>query len=318
MATYYMKASGAGSKDGSDWDNAWSESEYTSYIQNDLNAGDIIYVLSGSYTMGNTFEISLDATADNPLQVIGVSDEALTEAEGDDRPLWAFGTVQHNATCDYLHYRNLRIQFTDTDLFKLGSYARFENIKFEGNTQVGAYSIVTNCEFTDSTDTTGGSLITGSDCIIRGCYFHDMPKGIDMESTAVLTIDFNIFDTISGDAITCGFMGGNNCRISNNTFYNCGKGIDFTGHTTVANVFILNNNFSDCTIGLDLHTDASNNYLDYNNWYNNSTDLNNENKGSNATAYNPQFTNASGGNFSLQSGSQLIGRALSIKLGISS
>lgn len=85
-ATMYVTVAGAGGKTGADWANAMSSAEFETDIEGAAEAGDIYYVMSGTYDYsGGAVATARDGAAANPVTVIidgcttGISaDAALT------------------------------------------------------------------------------------------------------------------------------------------------------------------------------------------------------------------------------------------------
>ncbi len=168
-----------------------------------------------------------------------------------------------------------------------------------------------DCEFTS---TNGYCADVGGNNKFLGCYFHDSSYGVDFSGNYG-EVTFCIFDTITNGGINV--TSGMNYQLLalNNVFYNCGTGIYYgvLWHTS----FILNNIFKDNTTGVNAAGGSTNSViLDYNNFHGNSTDVTNVTKGPNTSSNDPQFTDAAGGDFSLQSGSPCIGAGFATRLGV--
>ena len=88
-STHYVTQAGAGAKDGLAWASAFSVDEWEDELLNNAEADDIFYVLSGTYTLTQAMDFSAKVgTAANPIQIIGVDNEAAPVTSAD----WAYGT----------------------------------------------------------------------------------------------------------------------------------------------------------------------------------------------------------------------------------
>lgn len=325
MATYYVDPSGAGGKDGSDWDNAFGLGEWETHLEGSAAAGDFYYVKGGTYTFTSNISTAKDGTATNPITIIGVNSGTTNEppissdwATGANRPLMAAAAYDFIFD-NYWIIRNLRVTITDIYGLRADQGALIVNCNSNnssgsagrcGISTYGTDSCIINCE---SQSVNGFcSYVLQFDCKVIGCYLHDGETGI--EGYADANYVFNIIDTMSGHGIsfiTSGPM--MSTAIINNTIYNCGTGIE---EDTGDRFMVMNNIISDCTTGIKWGTEQKSNYFDYNNYYNNTADVSNVTKGENATAYEPQYTGAAGGDFSLNTASDCIGAAFSIELGV--
>lgn len=131
---------------------------------------------------------------------------------------------------------------------------------------------------------------------INGNYIHDCDVGISFTSDGGFTSFTNniisgcVTAAISGSNITNGIV------VSNNTFYgaenNLGTALDFTYATEACGV--TNNIFYGFVTGISSATTTWQNYSDYNDYYNNTSDVSSEavwQKGSHDVAVDPQFAN---------------------------
>lgn len=318
MANYYTTVAGAGAKNGSDWDNAYDHATFQSTMTSKV-AGDIMYIYSGTYTASSNHTFWNDGTNTDHIHLVGISDQDLmTEAQGDDRPLFEMGTYAFD--CDnYWTWKNLRIN--------AGVTTGDRKIRCDTD------GIVINCKITvASTNTshyafyfggTGGTLIDteisnplargvyGNGFLCQFCYIHDCAVYGIYAGGGAYTFLNSIFDTC-GTGI---YMVGGSNRLLANTFYNCTTAID--GQTGTDHV-IINNTISSCTTGISYTSDPGDStVVDYNNFYNNTADVSNISKGANTVAVDPSFVDAPNGNFALQAGSGLKEAGWSLSLGVS-
>lgn len=335
MATKYVDAASSGGGDGSSWDTsgasaAYTEAEFETFMEGTVAAGDDIYVKDGTYTLDSAIDWNLmDGTAAAPIYIIGVksgttatppaySDWSVADA---DRPLFACGANDFR-TGDYVHMHNL--QFTTADAYGiyLGTSCLMQNCKVTQNSgsdfeaiRAGIGCCIVNCEITSNA---GEAIYANFDVRVAFCYIHDCSTHGFYTIYDRCTLVFNIFDTCTTSGINVGAE--NYITILNNTIYNCGSGI--LGSTGEGNLGI-NNIINDCTTGLNWTTETDNNYWMYNNLEGNTTARTNVDhtnvyvKDNWATAVDPQFDNAAGGDFSLEDNQgSCIDAGMSISLGV--
>lgn len=324
MAEKYVTVAGAGVKDGTDWSKAFGLAEFDTDWSS-AAAGDTYWIEEGTYTFTSDISTANDGTGASPIRVVGVNSGTTNEppiysdwATGANRPLFAGGGYMISGD-NFCHFINIRYTGTDTSCIHADTGALVLNCDVNNSSSsariavniVAGQARAINCEVQSGGSTKGTALDIGiaRGTIAFGCYCHDSATGIAMnyrESCAM----FNIIDTCDV-GITLGSEYGQ--RVINNSIYNCTTGIiaDDTN-----NAVIMNNSISDCTTGANWTTEQLSNWFDYNNWYNNSTDCTNCTKGPNATAVDPQYTGAAGGDFSLNTASAMIGAAFSIEEGV--
>ena len=302
MANKYTTVAGAGLKDGTTWANAFGLAEYLVDFLNSASPGDIYYVFSGTYTMSAFNWTARDGNATDFIKIVGVSDQTLlTEAQGDDRPLFDMGAFSMLFD-DYWEIRNIRATGSNSAYTWRGdTYATFVNCKAH-NTGLGeafeggaVFLRLILCEASVDGATASVSL-GGNGGFFWGNYFHDSTTGLDAVSRDTSIFLFNIFDTCTLGLDLTGTSTNN--LIQNNTFYNCTTGLSMQ---TSTGSIVTNNNFDSNTTGVTNTANDATIYVDCNNYFNNGTDATNVTKGINATAVDSNFTDAPNGDFSLGS-----------------
>lgn len=323
MADKYATVAGAGGKDGTDWANAFGVTEWLADLTVSSSPGDFYYVEEGTYTLSENFVGSNDGTLGAPISVIGVLSGTSAEpptysnfATGANRPLVAC-TIYAFFCDNYWYWRNFRWITAHGVGVDVDTANTFINCFFHNNSGTansnsfmagGSNTYLNDCEFISDN---GEGIYQAGNVTIINCYIHDCGTlGIFMGG-GILTLSYSTIDTCGTDGVDLNNLSYN--RLFNNNFYNCGVGVN--GTTTALNV-IVNNNFVSNTTGLSFTSALTHTQIDYNNYYGNGADVNNVTKGPNALAINPQFTNAAGGDFSLDSASELIGAGFGIRLGV--
>lgn len=337
MTAYYVTTTGAGAKDGAAWATAFSWTEFATDMTTNAVAGDTYYFKEGSYSSITIGSCTRSGAGDNYIEMIGVKSATTNEppvasdwADTTARPLITFTAANRWVfTGDYILTRNLRItgSYATDAIFELDDNSQIENC-YTQNTAANATARafdsginvkVIDCEFEAAS---GIGMVLNTNAKVLNCYIHDCAvTGILVTSGAY--IHGCIVDTCgTGLAIEADISD----ILYGNTVYNCTTGI--LASSTTYTSFFLNNTISDCTDGFknnNAGTIDTSLKFDYNNWYNNTHDMSWDNgssednaaKGANATALDPEFTDAAGGDFSIAAGSNLANAGFGMRLGVS-
>lgn len=279
--------------------------------------GNTIWVKAGTYTLTAHLSIQYGGSASLRLSVLGYNSSRGDNPTGNDRPLFAGGANYYVEMGNYQVTKNFRIEGSyGGAILRVDSYSYTQNcsvIQTTASTWVGgiqtwgANAVIIDCEVVN---TNGWAIFAENDVgtLVHGCYIHDSKGGIAIAGSGCIV--FTICDTCSDYGIrvyvNLGF-------IMNCVLYNCGVGID---GVTYLNWHVHNCIITGCTTGVQKTTLNTSWYLNYNNWYGNTSDVTNVLKGDQATAVDPLFTNAAAGDFSLQGSSQCIGAGLAIRAGV--
>jgi len=284
-------------------------------IDSVIVAGNNVYTKAGTYAAAGSLSFTAGASA-TPVRIEGYNATRGDDPTGANRPLLSMGANAITAG-SYTRFRNFRLSSSILTFFSVGATNIVENCEIDHSgagyaISAGQGSTIVDCDI-DSNGTGIDATVYGIK--IHGCYIHDLQTGIELDYYGT-SVEFCIFDTCSLYGVyISGVNGRYGQNIVNNVFYGCGDGI-YSGVAIFGNS-IMNNIFSDGVDGIDVPAGSQHNHIDYNNFYNNSgSDVKNVTKGPNDTAVNPQFTNAAGGNFSLQAGSPCIGAAFATRLGV--
>jgi len=308
-ATMYATVAGAGSKNGADWDNAFDAAALIADITNNAEAGDIYYVLSGTYPLAANLVTTRAGLATAYVSLIGVSDTSLTPATGDDRPLFDGGSSYYSSfNASYWRRQNVRFSANRNDVayFVGGSFSCDSNVKAT-NPNAGANAVACKllannnafiaCEF--SGPTAGYAFHNNAVYVaLHGCSLHTAKYGTTGSHYSNYTSC--LFRNLSDTGLNLVAYYRN--QVIGCTFYGCGKAI---AATTAYGSTFLNNIIAGCTVGANWDADQ-NNCWDYNNWHGNGTaDVVNVTKGPHDTAIDPSFVDAANGDFRV--GAALIG-----------
>lgn len=236
-----------------------------------------------------------------------------------------YKTVRGETLTDSADYPTID---TGATVFTLGEYwkVRYLNITGTGNpytVSVSAFTKLSYCKVRNTGAalaaifTAGGSFIYGCDirggsgaaCAISagsytaivGNYIHDTAIGILMNTAFNITVVGNIISTCSTAGIDFTGASDSSSTVMGNTLYGAetpaGIGIRVIANTY--RVAIISNIIYGWTTGLSCAGTTQVHYIDYNNFYNNTTNATNVQKGPNDQAVNPSFTAAGSGDFSV-------------------
>ena len=313
MATdrYATQAGGGGApNNGQTWATAFTPAElYADVLANAaadwhywlFGDGDETYALAGAHDAS-----AIDGTAALPIRITGV-DSASNEpplvseyATGANRPLITAGANEWRLG-DFWTVQNLRGTISHTGGFRHQNYCTLNNCQFQQTSGVnddkcvwfGNYGQVVNSELYGA----GSRAFYGSfgNRLYRN-YIHDCRYAIFM-----LNLGNTVADNVVDSATIAGIYGDGTQynTIIGNTIYNCPYGI--FGPAASDGWTIMHNLIDTCTTkGIDFTNAYLNHFLDYNNYNGNSGgDVDDITKGPNATAHDPQFVDAAGGDFRL-------------------
>lgn len=270
-------------------------------------AGNVIYIKSGTYTIGENIAQTTDGSLSNPIWIIGYTTVRNDVCVGDDRPFFVCNNYQFFFG-DYLIHKNLRITSAYTNAYFVGQYNLVYNCK---SVQTGAatrQAFVSTGRATfiacEAVSTNGEAFSLPGLCKAISCYVHDSAIGFKMtgQSNAIIG---TVIEACTTGVVTGGFEG---LFLLNNTIYNCTVGIP--GTTAAWNCF-LNNIITDCATGASWTSSKPIDLWDYNCW-NNTVDCVNVTKGPHDITADPKLKDPANGDFTLKSGSPCFGAGLSL------
>lgn len=263
-------------------------------------AGNTFWIKNGTYTLGTT--VSISSAFGNRADAITVQGYKTTR--GEVLAVADFPTIDVGAA-----------------VFSTGEFWKMKYLYFTGTgnpylVNLGAFTKMSYCKLKNTGAllaavwTSGGSLLYGCDvqggagaasavragsyASIEGNYIHDTAIGITMDTGFNITVIGNIISNCA----TCGldFSSSNDAgsQVYGNTFYGAETpaGIGLRVIAASYRISITNNIFYGWTAALSCVSQTTVHYVDYNNFYNNTTDATNIAKGPNDQAINPSFVNA--------------------------
>lgn len=260
-----------------------------------------------------------DASESLMILFFGYNASRGDEPTGTNRP-YIDGGAYYLLLGNYINISHIRIQGSSTLVLRIGFAGTAFNCKIQNNSGTasrdacdngGVSTTFLNCEIIS--DAGYGLNCEQNHTRVINCYIHDCgQRGITVSAVAYTTILHTIIDTcVIGVYLTTG----RGTFIWNSVIYgNSAYGLQGTScdGTTILNSIVATN-----AVGVSI-TDAheGENYEDYCNFYDNTTDRENWNAGDHSVDVDPKFTNAAGGDFSLASDSTMIDAGIAIDIGV--
>jgi hypothetical protein len=268
-------------------------------------AGNILYFKgSGTFTLTENISSTIAGDNANILKIEGYTSTRGDNPTGTDMPLIACGAYTLTLSGLKNAMKNLRFTTTNASGVRNGTAGRTEN-----------------CEAVNSSGTANRAAFYGGlGSIYHSCYGESTNGRAFYLSTTNVRV-LNCFAKDSADAVYCN---GNYAVIDNCVLADCTRGVNISlrsyayisrctiddmtigiSATTATGCHIFNNNITNCTTGANWNSGyEAGIILDYNNWYGNTTDKNNITKGDNATANDPEYTDAANDDYSTGSNVQ--------------
>ncbi len=256
-AYFHITAAGAGDNSGDTWANAMDEPAFETHLEGAVVAGDVHFVMDGSYTLDSTIDASArDGTAVSPIAIIGVKTGTTNEGsavvysdwsiDAADRPFFD-GVTFGFLVGDFYIIRNIDHESSATSVVSVGLACNVVNCKFNNDNgisaakhalDVGEASHIIDNEITAAN--VSGMNVAGAAKVLYN-YIHDCPdasNGYGVINNGQRTVyAFNIFDQLE-----YGILAASDefCLCLNNTFYECDTGIRETnayGWAVINNIF---------------------------------------------------------------------------------
>lgn len=273
---------------------------------NSATAGNKFWIKNGSYALGASTTITTAGTNSAPIIIEGYNANRNDKPLTSNRPAfsnvaatWTFGT--------FWNVRYLDISSTaSTQTVTIGADGTARNCKFNMTSatatrfayRAGVRSMAVNCEMLSSSATDGAAIAhsAAGTAMFIGCYIHDSVLLATLSGANVASIWNNcIFKTPSSKGLTIATSTVGHL-VTNSTFYGAetpaGTAVDLG--TGVASVRLINNIIYGFTTGVTHADSQANSFDEFNDYFNNTTDVTNWTKGSSDLALNPNFVNAAG------------------------
>ncbi len=271
------------------------------FFELEVLAGMTVYVKNdGTMTITADIWVATDGINTSDIKIEGYN---LTRGDSptlNNRPLIACGVYQFIVD-NYWAVFNLRFTGTGSKVIELDNSGKAHNLEVvNSSANINTYGIFMIINNTASVIgckvkcANGIALYVSHGGIISDCYAYDSKTGIMADQCMVESC---VADTCGTGISTVAY--GNGGTIKNNTIYNSST-TGIHGESSHATV-VINNIIDSCATGItwDSITYKKSNYIDYNNYTNNTIDVTNVTKGANATATDPLFTDAANGDFAI-------------------
>jgi len=271
-----------------------------------LVAGNKVYVKNGSYSLAS-FGSQTAGTISAIVQILGYNSTRDDNPTGANRPTL---TMAGNTFTlgNFTHFRNFIMTGSATQVL----------ISAAGNTIINSKVTSTNATATSIALNFSGNNTRVIDCeviaascigmnmglnnpLAFGCYVHGCTTGIKSTGSGATIIN-NIVSacTTAISLQTTSLLG---FCISNNTLFGAetpaGTGIDGSTATAPARSIFLNNIIYGFVTGVNWQASTPENWWDYNDFFNNTTNRTNVTAGPHDVAIDPGFTSSAGGDFSI-------------------
>lgn len=260
-----------------------------------LQAGNKIWMKNGSFTLGITFT-SRAGTLTAPIQWAGYNSTRGDNPTGANRPTLDVNTLAPIIN-NWTQMSNIIFTGTAATVLNCGSNTSLINAKVSNSSVTaartgvlcGSNTVLVNSEFISYR---GKALdVATATVYITGCYIHD--SDIGMTTTTGLIA---ITDSIISDNVTSAIQSTSTGQIftgNGNTFYGAENklGKALLNFSTTNNFIAINNIIYGFVTGISLTGVYPNVYENYNDFFNNTTDVTNVTKGGNDQAINPAFVN---------------------------
>lgn len=264
-------------------------------------AGNKVWVKAGSFTIGEAVSIAASGGTQQPIIIEGYNTTRGDVPIGSNCPTFTLGANSFTVGTNWDVY-NMIFTGTASNTLVPNGATKLVNCKVINTSTTanrnaisagGSDETIFNCE---AVSYRGYAFGFSNIAVIRiiGCYFHDSKYGIARlhagGGIAVMNciIESNVSGGYGQTASTATLE-----LWLNNTFYGgenkTGIGMDFLTGTT--DIILINNIFYGFVTGVnhaDVQTIGFDNYNDY---FNNTTDVSNWTKGANDSVLNPTFTN---------------------------
>ena len=269
--------------------------------------GNIIYIKynANSFNSGEELNIAIDGTAALPITVEGYNTTRGDNPTGTNRPT-INGAANLIIFDNFIILRNLIITGTSAQVSRVDDSGIMENCKLTNTSATADRSAIylggngariINCEISSTNG--NGIEFTASVMFIWGCYIHDSVIGIDFAGTDFSSVSFTIFDTCTTAIYS--LLNSTTNMISNCVIYHTAKtgtGINALS-TGCFGWSIINNIITGWSVGVSFGDSQLNTYVDYNDFYDNTTDVTNCTLGDHNIDVDPGFVDAPSGNFAI-------------------
>lgn len=266
-----------------------------------IQGGNIVFIKSGAYTAATGWSVaSTNSTLTSPSNLIGYNSLRGDEPTIANSPVITVAAASGASFGQFQNLRNMSWNTSGSSGLATGTGARIRNLRARNTSTTAARPAISIGQDAfgmnlDATSQLGPAItLNSAGASVYDSYIHDSDTGILANSTRQSIVG-NIIESNKTIAISYPVTTGQ-LLILNNTLYGAqtplGTGIllaSGTGFTRIANNII----YGFVTGITQTTTQSFSNAGDYNNFFNNTTDVSNYTKDFTDTAINPSFTSAS-------------------------
>lgn len=266
----------------------------SSFFASTVVAGNTIWMKAGSYTAGVTFTTAAGSRT-APVMWHGYNSTRGDAPTGSSRPTMAMGALAPIISSWWM-VDNIIFMGSAASVLNLGANLTLINLKVTNTSTTasqsaiigGATCMIRNCELISYR---GNAYNAGSNTTyLYGNYIHDSDIGTTMSTGALYAFDNIYADNVTAAVQTSG--SGTVAFLADNTFYGAENklGTALNNFNTTNFFTSLNNIIYGFVTGTNM-TGVYGVFEDYNDYFNNSTDVVNITKGAHDQAVDPQFVN---------------------------
>lgn len=263
-------------------------------------AGNIFFLKNGSFSLGESVSIAAAGAATGMIKIIGYNSVRGDNPTGSTRPLITGGSSTFTMGA-FWSIRSVHLTTTGTTVLTGGSNCRvidckLRNLSTSANQNAfapGSNNLLQNVELI-SYRGRGINFGANQNLDIISCMFHASNQGMVVGvTTSPISVQYSVFMDCATDLVAVTAANTSATWFINNLFYGLenkkADGLDLA--TGVTNTRVYNNIFYGLTNGIT-HADAGQNvgFGDYNNYFNNTTNVTNWYQGPHDTALDPTFT----------------------------
>ena len=261
-----------------------------------LVAGNKMWVKNATYVLGGTVSMSNSGTAQKPIVIEGYATTRGDLPTGSTRPIFDCGAPTFTCGND-IEWKNIQFKGTGFSVLTLGNRDKLINFKLTNNSTSADRVGLTGgnnlfCFASELICYRGIAITTAAgNYIIDSCYIHDSKTGLAHTGAGQPgTFTNNIFKNFTTFAMNFTASGTESLNIFRNTFHGCnvtGTAINFAAGIQLPRVY--NNTISNFATGIAHAGTQTSQFDNYNNMFNNTTNVSGWVQGANNIALDPAF-----------------------------
>ena len=260
-----------------------------------------IFVKNGSYSFGETITTTAAGGTQAPITVEGYASVRGDKPQASTRPLLNFAAATYSSGANWDFY-NLEFTGTAASVHTLGPGGKVKTVKYTNTSttadrialSIGSDGYAFKCEAISYRGYAIRPNISSAGPSLDSCYIHNSKYGVFLNSTGGYSIRNSIIADNTDGAVYFNGVVATPSAFSDSTFYGAenklGRGIHIF-NSGVTDVILTNNIIYGFATGTEATSVQTVGFDDYNDFYNNTLDTFNWQKGNNTVALDPVFTN---------------------------